>query len=169
MAKSITVSINKGDLKDSEAHLKAAIQRYGKSSLLASVQLKLDDALEVIAPKIEAIKLSSSPLTRVGTINTRSSKEDSLNDIPTLKLKGTLHVGFSFINFDPKSTWLDVTLLDTTKNRTVIQKPVVVSSQFGEHFFEIKLPSGSLSNSFYKVEIKLKEKVLISDSFLVLN
>lgn len=169
LAKNITTSINKGDLKDSEAHLHAAIQRYGKSSLLASVQLKLDDALEAIAPKIEAIKLSPSPLTRVGTISSRPSKDDSLNDILTLKLKGTLHIGFSFINFDPKSTWLDVTLLDTTKNTTVMQKPVVVSSQFGEHFFEIKLPSGSLSNSFYKVEIKLKEKVLISDSFLVLN
>ena len=169
LAKNITISINKGDLNDSEAHLQAAIQRYGKSSLLASVQLKLDDALEAIAPKIEAIKFSPSPLTRVGTLSTRSSKDDSLSDIPTLKLKGTLHVGFSFVNFDPKSTWLDVTLLDTTKNTTIMQKPVVVSSQFGEHFFELKLPSGSLSNSFYKVEIKLKEKTLISDSFLILN
>jgi len=131
--------------------------------------LKLDDALESIAPKIEAIKLSPLPFNRVGTVNARSSKNDFLNNILTLKLKGRLYVGFSFINFDPTSTWLDVTLLDTTKHITIMQKPVVISSQFGEHFFEMKLPSGSLSNGFYKVEIKLKEKVLISNSFSIIN
>ena len=156
-------------MEESENYLQAAIQRYGKSSLLASVQLKLNDALEAVAPKIEAIKLSASSLTRVGSINSNSSNDSSLSDILTLKLKRSLYVGISFINFDPETTWLDVILLDTTKNTTVTQKPVVISSQFGEQFFDIKLPSSNFSNSFYKIEIKLKNKVLISESFLVLN
>ena len=51
LAKNITLSIQKGKLENAKNYLQGAIQRYGKSSLLASVQLKLDDALEEIADR----------------------------------------------------------------------------------------------------------------------
>ena len=169
LAKKIINLINQGDLKESEDYLNDAIKRYGKSSLLANVQLKLNDAMEAVAPKITAIKLSASPIKRIDLTNSQSSNELPLSDMLTLKVKKSLYVGFNFINFSPETTWLDVTLVDTQKNRTVMQKPIVVSKQFGEYFFDMKLPSGSFTNSFYNVEIKLKNKILISAPFLILN
>ena len=165
LAKNITLSIQKGKLENAKNHLQGAIQRYGKSSLLASVQLKLDDALEEIAPKIETIKLSAYPVTKLFS----GSSNLGLDNTETLKLKHTLYVGINFINFDPATTWLEATVFDSTKEIKVAQKPVVISSQFGEHFFEINIPARGFTNSFYKIEIKLKNKILISKSFLVLN
>lgn len=158
LAKKITAAIHKGNLKISEDYLQAAIQRYGRTSLLANVQLKLNDAMDALAPKIETIKLSSLPVNDLIS-----------NDSTKLKLNNTLYVGFNFINFDPKTTWLDATLFDITKRTTVARKPVVISSQFGEHFFEINLPVKGFTNSRYRLELKLKNRVLISKSFSVQN
>lgn len=169
LAKDILASIKKGELKSSKNYLQAAIKRYGKTSLLANVQLKLNDALEVVAPKIEAIQLSNSPIKKLVVSTSTNSENSSLKDTQKLKLKNTLYVGFNFINFNPSTTWLDATLINSTRERNILQKPVVVSTQFGEHFFEIKLPAAGLTNSMYKVELKLKNKVLISKSFLLLN
>ncbi|MDH5601841.1 MAG: hypothetical protein OEY78_11120, partial [Gammaproteobacteria bacterium] len=168
VAKDITSLIHKGELKSSEEYLRLAIDRYGKTSLLANVQLKLNDALEVVAPRIQNIILSHAPVTKVPA-TTSNSGSGKLKDTQTLRLNTTLYAGFSFINFDPGTTWLEAALIDNTRERTILQKPVVVSSQFGEHFFEIKLPARGLQKSIYTVELKLKNKVLITRSFLVLN
>ena len=167
VAKDILASIQKGELKSSKDYLDAAIQRYGRSSLLANVQLKLNDAMEEVAPKIQTITLSHSPISRLPTYTSTNTANVKLKDTQTLRLKNTLYVGFNFINFNPTTTWLDATLIDSTRERNILQKPVVVSTQFGQHFFEIKLPAAGLKNSMYKVELKLKDKVLISKSFLV--
>ncbi len=159
LAKNIIALIHKGELKNSEDYLQAAIQRYGKSSLLANVQLKLNDALDQLAPKIETMKLSDSPVNNLITKN-------SANAI--LQLKQTLYIGFNFINFDPKTTWLDATLFNNN-GRKIAQKPVVISSQFGEHFFEVNLSTKYFTNDHYKLELKLKNRVLISKSFSVQN
>ena len=169
LAKNITLSIQKGKLDNAKKHLQAAIQRYGKSSLLASVQLKLDDALEQVAPRIETIKLSASPVRKLVGGTSGDSTNNSSQNTETLKLKNTLYVGINFINFDPTTTWLDATIFDSTKEIKVAQKPVVISSQFGEHFFEVNIPAKGFTNSYYKIELKLKNKVLMSKSFLVLN
>ena len=160
LAKKITTAIHKGNLKISEEYLHAAIQRYGRSSLLANVQLKLNDAMDAIAPKVETLKLSHTAIKSLIPNNPANL---------TLKLKETLYVGFNFINFDPKTTWLDVTLFDITKRITVARKPVVISNQFGEHFFEINLPTNGFSNHQYKLELRLKNRILVSKSFLVKN
>lgn len=143
--------------------MQAAIQRYGRSSLLANVQLKLNDALDALAPKIETLLLSATPVTRLIT-NTTPSKS-----IKTLALKQTLYIGFNFINFDIGTIWLDVILIDKTKNIIVAQKPVVISSQFGEHFFDVNIPVKGFENHQYKIELKLKNRILKSKSFLVRN
>lgn len=165
VAKDILSSIKKGELESSKEYLQAAKQRYGKSSLLANVELKLNDALEEVAPKIERIELSSSPITRLTNITSASLGKDT----QTLRLKNTLYVGFNFINFNPTTTWLDVTLFDSSRKQKVLQKPVVISTQFGEHFFEVKLPAYGLSKGTYKIELKLKDKILISKQFLALK
>ncbi len=162
LAKKITAGIQKGNLKISEEYLNAAIQRYGRSSLLANVQLKLNDALAALAPKIETFVLSSTPLNRLIT-----SKPSA--NIKTLTLQRTLYVGFNFINFDVGSTWLDAILIDKTSNTIAAQKPVVISSQFGEQYFEINLPIKGFQNHQYKIELKLKNRTLKSESFLVRN
>ena len=163
LAKKITTEIHNGNIKTAEDDLKAAINRFGKSSLLANVQLKLNDALDALAPKIETTKLSASAVNNL--ILKNSSKQTDL----TLKLKNTLYIGFNFINFDPKTTWLDAILFDITERITVARKPVVISNQFGEHFFEIDLPVNGFSNHKYKFEIRLKNRVLVSKSFVVKN
>lgn len=165
VAKKILSSIQKGKLESSTVYLQAAKQRYGKSSLLANVQLKLNDALEEVAPKIERIELSSSPMTRLTNVTSANSGKDT----QTLRLNNTLYVGFNFINFNPTTTWLDVTLFDSSRKQNVLQKPVVISTQFGEHFFEVKLPAYGLSKGTYNIELKLKDRVLRSKQFLVLN
>jgi len=163
LAKKITAAIHKGNLKISEEYLQAAIQRYGRSPLLANVQLKLNDALDAIAPKIETIKLSPTAITRLRTNIAETS------NIQTLQLKHTLYIGFNFINFDPTTTWLEATLFDKSKSIKIAQKPVIISSQFGEHFFDMTLPTQGFKNHQYKIEIKLKNRVLASKSFLVRN
>ncbi len=160
LAKKITTEIHKGNLKVSKKYLHAAIQRYGRSSLLANVQLKLNDALDALAPKIETLKLSHATIKSLIPNNPANL---------TLKLKKTLYVGFNFINFDPKTTWLDVTLFNITKRITVARKPVVLSNQSGEHFFEVDLPTKGVSNHQYKLELRLNNRILVSKSFLIKN
>ena len=163
LAKKITTEIHNGNIKIAEDYLKAAIKRFGKSSLLANAQLKLNDTLDALAPKIETTKLSNS------TINNLILKNSARQTNLTLKLKSTLYVGFNFVNFNPKTTWLDATLFDITERITVARKPVVISNQFGEHFFEINLPTNGFSNHQYKLELRLKNRVLVSKSFVVKN
>lgn len=163
LAKKITTKIHNGNIKTAEDDLKAAINRFGKSSLLANVQLKLNDALDALAPKIETTKLSAS------TVNNLILKNSAQQTDLILKLNNTLYIGFNYINFDPKTTWLDATLFDITERITVARKPVVISNQFGEHFFEIDLPTNGFSNHKYKLEIRLKNRVLVSKSFVVKN
>ena len=161
LAKKITETIKKGDLKISGEYLQASIKRYGRSSLLAGVQLKLNDALAEIAPKIETIKLSALEISSLIT------KNYNKKTILALKLKQTLYVGFNYINFEPQTTWLDATLVDVTNKIVVARKPIVISNQFGEHFFEVNLPTGSFNPHNYKIEIRLKNRVLVSKTFAV--
>lgn len=142
--------------------MQASIKRFGKSALLASVELKLNDAIDALAPKIETVKLSAS------RINNLITKNASPKIIGQLKLKQTLYIGFNFINFDPKTTWLDATLFDITNKTTLARKPVVISTQVGEHFFEMNSVQG-FNNHEYKLELRLKNKVLVSKLFTVKN
>lgn len=162
LAKKITAEIYKGNIKISEEYLQASIKRFGKSALLASVELKLNDAIDALAAKIETVKLSAS------NINNLISKNSAPQTQQPLKLKQTLYIGFNFINFDPKTTWLDATLSDVTKKTVVARKPVVISTQTGEHFFEMNTVNG-FDNHEYKLELRLKDKTLISKSFIVKN
>ena len=161
LAKKLTAEILKGNLKASEKMLQAAIKRFGKSSLLANVQLKLNDAFEALAPKIETVKLSELTVTNLITKN--STQQTALN----LKLKQTLYIGFNYINFEQNTTWLDATLYDLTKGIIVARKPIVISSQFGEHFFDINLPTNFFTNHKYKLELRFENKILLSKSFFV--
>ena len=160
LPKKIIAAIKKGNLDVSEKYLKAAIQRYGRSSLLANVQLKLNDAKAAIAPKIETIKLSHLP------VNDLITQRLVANNTESLPLKRTLYIGFNFINFDPKESWLDVTIFNH-KNIKVAQKPIVITSQSGEHYFEISSPANIFSRGSHKIELKFKNRVLVSKNFLV--
>ena len=163
LAKNITSSIQEGQLDKAKTYLQAAIQRYGRTPLLANVQLKLNDAINSISPRIETINLSPTPVNRLELNNSPSNTIEVINPV------NTLYVGFNFINFDPKTTWLDVTLFNKTTNIIIAQKPIVVSNQFGEYFFEINLPARGLSNGNYTIELKSDSKILKSKSFGVQN
>lgn len=160
LAERMITTIKKGELKIAKEYLQASIKRYGKSSLFASVQLKLNDALDARAPKVETVKLSNLTITDLITKNSNKKIER------VLKLNKILYIGFNFINFDPQTTWLDATLFDITKRTTVTRKPIVISSQLGEHFFDLTLENG-FKNHQYKLELRLKNKVLASKLFRV--
>ena len=160
MAKDISTLIQKGDLKNAESYFKAATERYGRSSLLANAQLKLNDAFDARAPKIEIIKLSAAPLKNL-------ISKSAVNNNAALKLKHTLYIGFNFINFSPKATWLDVNLIDSQRKIKIAQKPIVISQQFGEHFFDISLEQAEFYSGNYKVELKLNNRILKSEVFTV--
>lgn len=160
LAKNITLAIQAGNLDSAKIYLQAAMQRYGKSSLLAKVQLKLNDAFNALLPRVETIQLSHAPVNRLELSGTASRRE-------ILNLRNTVHVGFNFINFGPKTTWLEVALYNTKTNIIVAQKPIVVSNQFGEYFFEVNLPDQNFKTGEYKIELKLNERILKSKSFLV--
>lgn len=161
LAKNITLAIQAGNLDSAKIYLQAAIQRYGKSSLLAAAQLKFNDAINALLPRIETIQLSQTPVNLLQLNNPASTQPETLN------LVNTLYVGFNFINFDPKTTWLEVALYNKATNMLIAQKPIVVSSQFGEYFFEINPTEQKFTTGEYKLELKLNEKVLKSKSFLV--
>ncbi|MFK5915400.1 MAG: serine/threonine-protein kinase [Woeseiaceae bacterium] len=161
LAKKMTAAINKGNIELSSEYLKQAIQRYGRSALLAAVELKLKDTITEQAPQIITVKLSQQPVTDL------ISNNKALKTIQTLKLYKTLYVGFNYKNFDISNTWLDAKIIDKTKKITLALKPVVISTQSGEHYFEIKLPTQSFRQHQYKVVLKLKNRVLVSKSFLV--
>ena len=162
VAKDILHLIQKGDLESANIYLQEAKRRYGRSSLLANVQLKLNDAFDLLAPKIETLKLSSSPVKDLIT-------HSPLNQADVLHLKRTLYIGFNFINFEPKATWLDVIIFDNERKTKIVQKPIVISQQFGEHFFDITLATSEFHSGNYKLELKLNNKTLSSKSFTVRN
>ncbi|MDH5394692.1 MAG: serine/threonine protein kinase [Gammaproteobacteria bacterium] len=159
LAENIINYIRQDDLTKAEEIFNAAIQRYGRTPLLANAQLKLNDAIAARAPKIETIMLSHSPVKAVST-------PQSL-DAEVLQLNNTLYIGFNYINFDPGSTWLEADLYANNGNTLIAQKPVVISKQFGEHFFDITLQARTFTAGQYKITLKIKDKILQSKTFKV--
>ncbi len=156
VAQRISQQIQQGELDKAKAYLHTAIQRYGKTPLLASVQLKLDDAYAAIAPQLPRLQLATQPFKTLVTVNKRQRLAGSK----------TLYIGFSYVNFEPGTTWLEALLLDN-KHHRIAQQPVVISGQSGEHFFNIRLHNKPLRQGRYRLVIKLKNRVLVERDFTI--
>ena len=148
--------IRDGRLSYAETYLNEAIKRYGKTSLLAKTQLKLNDALQALAPSIMLLKFNNSALTSLAGENNIS-----------LQLDRTLYVGFKYINFKSATTLIQAILRDGSGQMVLAKKPVVVSNATGEYFFNISLAEKSFSEGRYKLDLIMNNKTLISKTFSV--
>ena len=148
--------IRDGRLSYAETHLKEATRRYGKTPLLAKTQLKLNDALEALAPNIMLAKFNNRPFTSLAGENKIS-----------LELDRTLYVGFKYINFKSATTLVQATLFDGAGKVQLAKKPVIVSDETGEYYFNISLPDNNFSDGRYKLDLSVNSKTLISKSFIV--
>lgn len=148
--------IRDGRLSYAETYLNEAIKRYGKTSLLAKTQLKLNDALEALAPSIMLLKFNNSPLSTLAGKNKTS-----------LQLDRMLYVGFKYINFKSATTLIQAILRDGSGQMVLAKKPVVVSNSNGEYFFSLSLTEKGFSEGRYKLDLSVNNKTLISKTFSV--
>ncbi len=152
----ITQSINEDRLTQASIFLEQIQSVYGRSNWLLKIEASLEQAIDARQPKIDKVLLSSSPLK-------------SLNQAQETNLQPgrRLYVGFHFKNMVNAPTLLQAALLDGSGRIKIAQKPVILSASEGNHFFQIDLPVEGFSEGSYILEVRLENKRLLSQTFLV--
>jgi len=158
LSKQITNALNEDRLTQANLFFEQALSIYGRQDWLANLEAKIEQAIEARRPKIDKIRFSASPLQSLEKIQTK-----------TLQPGRTLFVGFHFKNMENAPTLLQAVLLDGAGRVQIAQKPVILSASEGNHFFQINLPVEGFSEGSYILSVRLKDKELVSQSFLVGN
>ena len=152
----VNTAIANGDLDQAETRLAAVRKRFGNSPAVRNSQLLLEQAIEATRPKITRVLLSDTPLA-----NLDQPRRDAL------KPSRSLYVGFEYANFDPDTTLLQAVLMDGAGTVTIAQKPVIVSESAGTQYFDMQLPVEGFAEGSYKIDLRLENTPLASETFLV--
>ncbi|VAX10823.1 Serine/threonine protein kinase PpkA [hydrothermal vent metagenome] len=152
----ITQSINEDRLTQAALFIEQIQSIYKPSDWLLKIEASLEQAVDARQPKIDKVRLSSRPLK-------------SLNQAQETNLQPgrRLHIGFHFKNMVNAPTLLQAALLDGSGRIKIAQKPVILSASEGNHFFQIDLPVEGFSEGSYILEVRLENKRLLSQTFLV--
>ncbi len=158
LSEQILQAINEDRLTQATLFFEQIQSVYGRPDWLAKIEAVLEQAIEARRPKIESLRLSATPL-------------QSLEPSPQKPLQPgrTLYVGFHFKNMENSPTLLQAILLDGAGQIKIAQKPVILSASEGDHFFQIDLPVEGFSEGSYILEVRLGDKLLLNQSFLVGN
>ncbi|VAX12838.1 Serine/threonine protein kinase PrkC, regulator of stationary phase [hydrothermal vent metagenome] len=154
----ITQAIENGHLTQASRLIEQAQSAYGRSDWIINMEAMLEQAVAASEPKISRIRFSATAL-------------QSLDQPPADKLQPgrTLYIGFHFQNMKDSRTLLQAILFDGAGRVQIAQKPVIISGQQGDHFFQIDLPVEGFSEGSYILELRLGNKRLLSQPFLVNN
>ncbi len=158
LTEQITQAIEQGRLTQASIFLEQAQSVYGHSSRIVEIESMLEKATAATQPQVSRILFSATPL---------QSLDQPQAD--TLQLGRTLYIGFHFKNMENTSTLLQAVLLDGAGRIQISQKPVIVSGSEGDHFFQIEQPVEGFSEGSYILELRLDNKRLLSQPFLVNN
>ncbi|HEB55407.1 MAG TPA: serine/threonine protein kinase [Gammaproteobacteria bacterium] len=154
----ITQVIERGRLTQASLLIEQAQSVYAHNDWIVNMEAMLEQAVAAREPKISRIRFSATAL-------------QSLDQPQADKLQPgrTLYIGFHFQNMKGSRTLLQATLFDGAGQVQIAQKPVIVSGRQGDHFFQINLPVEGFSEGSYILELRLDNKRLLSQSFLVNN
>jgi len=154
----ITQAIEQGRLTQASIFLEQAQSVYGQSNRIVEVESMLEKAIAATQPQVSQVLFSATPLQSLDQPQAE-----------TLQPGRTLYIGFHFKNMENTSTLLQAVLLDGAGRIQISQKPVIVSGNQGDHFFQIDQPVEGFSEGSYILELRLDNKRLLSQPFLVNN
>ena len=154
----ITQAIEQGRLTQASIFLEQAQSVYGHSNRIVEIESMLEKAIAATQPQVSRILFSATPLQSLDQPQAE-----------TLQPGRTLYIGFHFKNMENTSTLLQAVLLDGAGQIQISQKPVIVSGAEGDHFFQIDQPVEGFSEGSYILELRLGNKRLLSQPFLVNN
>ncbi|MEX1033526.1 MAG: protein kinase [Cellvibrionaceae bacterium] len=156
----IETHINRNQFDQARNLLLAARNAYANSERLTALELALDRA-------VEADFLSRQP--RVSKILVSSIQTDSIGQVQaqTLNAERTLYIGFSYENFESRTSVVQAMLYDGSRSIQIAQVPVIVSGTDGVKFFQIDRPVQGFSEGSYNIDLMLNEDRLNTLSFRV--
>lgn len=149
-------TIGQGRLTQARKLLEQAQSIYGQSDKIVSIEAMLEKSLAAREPNISQVRFSATPL--------QSLDQPQADELQPGR---TLHIGFHFRNMKNTQTLLQAILFDGAGRVQIAQKPVIVSGRQGDHFFQIDLPVEGFSEGSYILELRLNNKRLLSQTFLV--
>ncbi len=158
LTRQITQAIEQGRLTQASIFLEQAQSVYGRNSRIIEIESMLERAIAATQPQVKQILFSATPLQSLDQPQAE-----------TLQPGRTLYIGFHFKNMKNTSTLLQAVLLDGAGRIQISQKPVIISGSQGDHFFQIDLPVEGFSEGSYILELRLDNKRLLSQPFLVNN
>ena len=152
----IAQAIEQNQLTQASVFLEQAQSIYGRSEAVLDMQARYEKALAATLPKISHILFSARALN--------SLDQPQAETLPPGR---TVYIGFHYENMGDTRTLLQAVLLDGAGRIQIAQKPVIVAGKQGEHFFQIDLPVEGFSEGSYILEVRLENKRLLSQEFLV--
>lgn len=155
VVKQIQTAIWENKLPIGQRILTSAQQHFPNSPKLDQAAKKLHLAMTRRAPRITHLLISDLSITSLLTQQARIS------------VAPTLYIGFTYTNFSKDTTILNVQLESLDEQKTLINKKLIVSEKNGEHIFSVKHPQATFIRGQYRVIIKLKNQVLLSQTFVV--
>ncbi len=158
LSQRITRAIKEGQLAPAGVLLEQLKSLYAPSDTMVDIETLFEKAVAAKEPKINRIRFSATPLQSLDPPQTN-----------VLQPGRTLYIGFHFRNMKDTRTLLQAILFDGAGRVQISQKPVIVSGRQGDHFFQIDLPVQGFSEGSYILELRLGNKRLLSQSFLVNN
>lgn len=135
--------------------LTSALNHFPNSPRLDLAGKKLHLAMTKRAPRITHLIISDHVITSL------------LTEQGTILVNPSLYFGFTYTNFTKSTTILNVQLLALDEKQILANKKLIVSETSGEHTFSIKHPQATFIRGNYRIIIRLKDKVLFSQTFTV--
>ena len=155
MVNSVQIDIKDQNFENAQSTLNKADNYFKNSPLLSSARAELDAAIDASLPKVSRILFSDKVITSLDSQQT------------TIQPSRTLHIGFEYKNFANETTLIQANLLDGSGQVQIAQKPVILNTANGTHYFYMELPVEGFADGTYNLELILNKKSLIKKSFQV--
>lgn len=155
VVKQIQTAIWENKLPIGERILASALVHFPNSPKLDVASKKLHSATTKRAPRITHIIVSDHAITSL------------LTEQGSILVNPSLHFGFTYTNFSKETTILNVQLVSLDEKQILVNKKLIVSEANGEHTFSIKHPQATFIRGNYRIIIKLKNKELLNQIFVV--
>jgi len=126
-----------------------------------------------VSPKLDqaAKKLQLAMTSRAPRITHLIISDQIISSLLTaqrnISITPTIHLGFTYTNFSKETTILNVQIDSLDENVVLLNKKIIVSEKSGEHIFSVKHPQATFIRGQYRIIIKLENKELINQSFVV--
>jgi len=139
-------------------------REFGANPRVVSLSSALDEVIgeEIldVQPRIERVLVKGEPIGKLSDAKLLSSSRGVAAD-------RSIFLGFSYENFQTKTTVIQAVLMDGAKRLQIAQVPVVVEGNQGESTFRIDRPVEGFPSGSYSIEMRLGPDTLNSMVFKV--